>query len=454
MLAAQASLAAAAEVPVSTLTDEELERVLGYAAAVEARAASVRLAVLAEAEDRRLAEHAAATGTEAWAAGLTGSTRAVMAGGLWLAQLLRDTYAATREAFRDGSINEQQARVIVKAAETLPAKVTEEQRATAELGLVTKAISGTGPRGLRQAARRMLETVSSQLADEHEADQLEQEERRAEAETYLKLRDNADGTVSGKFTIPELDGQMLRAALERLSAPRRWHRNAAGRTVEDESLMGGMNWCQRLGHAFVEIIEHLPTTGHQPLAATLLVKMDYQHLVDGLASAGLDTGVNISPGQARRLSCECGITPVVLGGRSEVLDRGRTTRRHTQVQREVLALEHDSCAAEGCDRPFAWCEIHHPFAWADGGRTDLANGVPLCAYHHQRAHDDRFEVLYLPTGAVRFRACRTWARKRRHAAEAAEYAGIDFPTESDAASVPPRRGTANAAARAAACPVN
>jgi hypothetical protein len=445
LAAAQAALAAAAGVPLSRLGDADLERVLGCAAAVEAQAAAVRLAVLAEADARALAERAAATGTEAWAARLTGTTRAVMAGGLWLARLLRERYAATRQAFADGAINEAQARVIVKAAQTLPAGLTDAQRAAAEEGLLAKAVAGTGPRGLRQAARRMLETISAQLADQHEADQLETEERRAEAETYLRIWDNGDGTVSGRFTIPELDGQMLRAALERLSAPRRWHRDRAGQVVEDETLLGGLGWCERLGQAFTEIIEHLPTTGHHPLAATLLVTIDHQHLRDGLASAGLDTGIAISAGQARRLACEAGITPVVLAGPSQVLDRGRTTRLHTQAQRELLALTHHSCAAAGCDRPFAWCEIHHPHAWADGGPTDLANAVPLCGYHHRRAHDDRFTVLYQPDGTVRFRARRSWARTRRHANHTPEHTGTSFPPET---TTPPRRSDPRATAPA------
>jgi len=59
-------------------------------------------------------------------------------------------------------------------------------------------VAATGLRGLRQAARRMLDVVSKQLADQHEADQLEREEKRAEAETWMQLWDNADGTVSGR----------------------------------------------------------------------------------------------------------------------------------------------------------------------------------------------------------------------------------------------------------------
>ena len=69
------------------------------------------------------------------------------------------------------------------------------------------------------------------------------------------------------------------------------------------------------------------------------------------------------------------------------LDLGRERRLHTKAQRIALSGIHDTCAAEGCERPFAWTEIHHPESWARGGRTDLDNALPLCGWHRRRAHE-------------------------------------------------------------------
>jgi len=221
----------------------------------------------------------------------------------------------------------------------------------------------------------------------------------------LSLHETGDGTVVGRFQIPELAGQFLKTALERLSAPRRLGRNKNGQTVVDETVSGPtLSYSERLGQGFCELLEHLPSTGWGPAGgATLLVTMDYQHLLDGLAAAHLDTGIAVSPGTARRLSCEAGIVPAVLGGRSEPLDVGREMRLHTMAQRRGLSLIYATCAAEGCTRPFAWCEIHHPWPWADGGETSLKNGIPLCGWHHHRAHDPTYHVRYLESGEVRFR---------------------------------------------------
>ncbi len=391
-------------VPLGSLPGGEVESALAELAALEAQVAALRLAVLVEADRRRLAEVTGAADTSAWAARLTGSNRAVISGGLWLARRLEECYDHTRVAFARGQISVDQVRVIVKAADRLPAQVSAAQRAEPEAGMVAKAVGGLNPRRLRLAGRRMLERIDRELADRHEADPLEDEEERAEVETWLSLHDNGDGTFSGRFTIPELHGHLLRTALERLSAPRRLSRNKAGQPVVDDTLPGGadnLSWTERLGAAFCELLEHLPRNGHAPVGVTLLVGISLRRLRENLASARLDTGATVSPGQARRLGCGAGIVPVVLGGDSEPLDLGRERRLHTASMRRALSFRYDTCAAEGCERPFAWCEIHHPDPWASGGATSLDNAVPLCWHHHRRAHDRRYRIRYLGTGEVR-----------------------------------------------------
>ena len=77
---------------------------------------------------------------------------------------------------------------------------------------------------------------------------------------------------------------------------------------------------------------------------------------------------------------------------------GRSHRLYTRSQRRALSLLHHTCAIAGCTRPFAWCEIHHSWPWARGGPTDLDHAVPLCGYHHHRAHETRFDLRQRPDG--------------------------------------------------------
>lgn len=410
LTAARAELSAARGVPPTSLSTVELEEVVSELAALESQVAALRMSCAAEADARGVTARTADTGTDAWLARLTGEPREVMAGGLWVARLLQERYHHTRDALADGRLRLTQAKVIVRAAERAPTRVTDELRAAAEESLVAMA-TGEGTRSgrpmdarrLRQAARRMFaDLLPLEQVDRMEADLLGEDERRAESETWLMLHDNGDGTFSGRFTIPELHGHLLTRALEGLTAPRRLARDRAGQCLVDESAATTTR-AEHFGAGFCELLEHLPTTGHAPSSATLLVTLDLGHLLSGLGAARLDTGVRISAGEARRLACEAGIVPAVLGGDSVPLDLGRTRRLHSPHQRKALAIVHDTCAAAGCERPFAWCEIHHQkFSWGKGGPTDLDNGLPLCGHHHRRAHDPRWELRRHPTGEHRF----------------------------------------------------
>jgi len=412
MIAAARHLVAdGAAVPVGSLSDAELVEAIAELASLESQIAAWRLDLAAETHRRRLADEAAETGTDALLARLTGERREVLNGGLLLAELLRTKYAATRVAFAAGRLRPDQVRVIVRAAEHAPKEVTSDQLRVAEEALVARATGEASPTGtpmnagrLRQAARRMFETVSRELADRCEAAQLTTEERRAEGETWLSLHDQGDGTFAGRFVIPERHGHLLRSALQRLTSPRRLGRDRDGQQVEDHTLtgFGSMSWSEHNGAAFVELLEHLPTEGHGGNVASMLVTTSLDTLVHGVGAARLDTGVRISPSAARHLACGAEIIPIVLDGASVPLDLGRAKRLHTKAQRLALATVHESCAVAGCERPFAWCEIHHPHAWSKGGATDLANGLPLCGHHHRRAHDDRFDLRRHTTGDWRY----------------------------------------------------
>ena len=161
---------------------------------------------------------------------------------------------------------------------------------------------------------------------------------------------------------------------------------------------------QRLGQAFTELIQRypadrLPQAGG--LNATVVVLMDYDTLLSGLKAAKLDTGETLSPALARQLACEAGIIPAVLGGKSEVLDLGRSRRFHTKAQRIALTIEQGGCIEEGCDAAPALTQIHHPRPFAEGGETNR-DGWMLCPRAHRRAHDPRYTHERLPNGKVRF----------------------------------------------------
>lgn len=390
------------------LSDDDLGQALAGLARLESQVAARRLATLGEADRRRVADRTADTGTGAWAAGRTGETREVMGGEVLLEADLNSRFRYTRDALDAGAINLKQARVVVRAARQAPPEATEQQVADAEQWLVDQA-SGAGARSgrkvdakrLRQTARRMFARIDKDLALRHEAILLGREARDAEVLTYLRMGDTGRGTFKGDFEIPELHGHLLQQWFDRQLAPRRLSRDKDGQPVVDPTV-GNHNAGELRGQAFCELLEHLPADGYAANGITMLVTMELDRLLDGLGSARLDTGVSISAGEARRLSCNAGLVPVVLDGASRPLDLGRTKRLASDAQRRALASVHDSCGIDGCERPFSWCELHHLLAWVLGGRTDLEDLIPLCGHHHRRAHDDRFDLRRHPDGGWRF----------------------------------------------------
>ena len=112
-------------------------------------------------------------------------------------------------------------------------------------------------------------------------------------------------------------------------------------------------------------VKKLPKTGG--LNATVVVLMQLDTLEGRLKAAHLDTGESISPGAARRLACEAGIIPAVLGGKSQVLDLGRGKRFAAKHRRIVKTIEAGGCEVEGCDAPPGMAHLHHTERWVDGG---------------------------------------------------------------------------------------
>ena len=366
------------------------------------RIEALKLKVVAAADRAGAAAAAGFTGTDAWVARQTTTPRAVAARQVALATGLESGHEPTATALDAGLLSPAHAAVILRAARDLPTGVTSEQRAVVEAALVEQA-RRFDPDQLRRVARRAIETIEPdpQVVDAHENQLIRTEEEAAREKTSLTLHDNGDGTVTGRFTLPTLAAAILGKVIDTVTAPRRMrHRQDNG---SGEGLGRGWDWAHRRGLAFTEILEHLPTDHlHPKNTATLVVTLDHDTLAGALKTAHIDTGGTISAGEARRLACGAGLIPAVLDGPSTTLDLGRGSRLFSPAQRIAVGLRHDTCAADGCQRPYAWCELHHVIPWHHGGTTDLDNALPLCHQHHQWIHDDSYAHHRQPDGTIRF----------------------------------------------------
>ena len=105
-------------------------------------------------------------------------------------------------------------------------------------------------------------------------------------------------------------------------------------------------------------------------------------------------GPVITRATAQRWLCEADVCRLLMGPGSEVLDLGRTQRLFSAAQRKaIIKGQGGTCIWPDCDRPAGWLEIHHVHEWdRDDGRTDLANGVAACSFHHHRLHEGGFRI--------------------------------------------------------------
>jgi hypothetical protein len=365
-------------------------------ARLEERLHELRLRVLASADDVALEAGARSPGW--WLAHETRCWRGEAMAAERLAEALTSRWRQVQAALATGQVTRGQARVIVRALDELPDDLDAELRLKAEAHLLAEA-GHFDPQRLRVLGRKVLEVLAPDLAEEDERRRLEAEERAARPLTRLSLRVRGDGSTDIHIRVPDHVAARLRTYLESMTSPR--HHTAVG--ADDE--VSRLPYRRRLGEAFCALLERLPAKllpQHGGTATTVMVTIPFEQLVSGLGAADLGTGDRISSGQARRLACNAEVIPVVLGGKSEVLDLGRTRRVFSSAQRRAMAVRDRQCRTEGCTIPAAWCEAHHWKPWSSGGRTDLRGGLLLCPWHHHRAHDPAYDLSRLPSGDVRF----------------------------------------------------
>lgn len=370
------------------------------------RLQGVRLKVLAAASRSQAGDADGLVGAGAWVA------REARLGGAEAARSTRlasslESVPTAGDALVDGLISVQHVEIIAAATRQLPPDLSSVERHKVEAALTEQAKT-VDPATLRKTSKRAVEIAGRSIveADEHENRVVRTADEVALLKTRLVMHDNEDGTTSGHFTVPSFAGSILRKAVQQITAPRRAALRAAhedDRTwtkPEDHAA----DWPREYGLALVELLEHLPTDHlHAKVAATVVVTMGLDQLRGQLKVAGTDVGIDISAEKARQLACNAGIVPAVLGGRAVPLDLGRSTRLFSDAQRTALATTYDSCAAVGCDRPFAWSELHHQQPWQYGGNTDLDQAIPLCGSHHRKIHHPGYvhHITSKPGGAKR-----------------------------------------------------
>jgi len=246
---------------------------------------------------------------------------------------------------------------------------------------------------------RQVQGLARQVRDRLDEDGAEPRDAIRRGRRSLSLIPQPDGMVRLVWDMPPETAGLVRAGIDHLVGEQlRAARDQTAASLADTGVVDvdDRTLPQRRADAAEELLRHAITCdrpGGDHLAVTMVVRMTLDQLVDRLGDAQID-GIDphISATTARLLAAEANIIPAVLGGAGEVLDLGRARRLFSPAQRLALAEQYGGCAFPGCGHPPSYTDAHHIRWWSHDGPTDLANGIPLCSFHHHRIHDDGWDI--------------------------------------------------------------
>lgn len=350
---------------------------LRLAREAQSRVAALCSVLAAEAEQARAAEKTTGTPLKVWLGRQEPLSRSESAGVVHRARALA-ARPQVAEAAIAGRVSTQQARAITTLLDGLQASLDAPQLARAERLLVGWA-STMDARQLGAAAARVLAEVAPPDADELLERRLQAEAEAGRRNRHLRFWTDG-GSMCFEGSLPRVEGE---AWVALINAHTEAARRSAIKARDPLAVQPAIE--QRRADALISMIRSAsrakPVFGAG--TAKVIVTLDYDKLATGAAGAGLlGPGQQVSAGELRRLCCEAELIPVVLGGDSEVLDVGRSSRLVTPAIRVALIARDGGCVFPGCTVPAELCEAHHVVPWHLGGRTALNNLVLQCHSDH------------------------------------------------------------------------
>lgn len=290
------------------------------------------------------------------------------------AGLLGDT-PRLDDALGSGKIDTEHADTVASAASRLDDE-HRQQLVDRDEELAELASSRT-PEQFRSDVSKMVDEITNDDGASRDAQQ-------REAATFWMGQNKDTGMHWFRGELCPEDGNRLRKAIARRT-------NELIKRPE----FSGKRRDQIDAAAVVDLVTGARSTSPSKRSTTDAVVLIPYAVLSGDSSAGpaeYSDGTPMSAAAARRHACDANIIPVVLGGDSMPMDVGRERRLATPEQRHALRSMYRTCAIDTCDAHFDLCHIHHLLEWEEDGFTDLENLLPLCSFHHHKAHEGRWRL--------------------------------------------------------------
>jgi hypothetical protein len=240
------------------------------------------------------------------------------------------------------------------------------------------------------------------LRDRIDEEGIARREKERRDNRYLKRWIRPDGMYQGTFLLEPESGREVFSALDTIVAPRRGGPRfvddagkARAQTIIDDDRTDD----QLLADAFVEMLRLAVAAdpgeifGSRRPAVRVLVTA---RTLTGSGGHGYVEGDDqpISRETVDRHLCDTGIIGVKFDDEGQCVNVGREQRLFTPRQRVGIAARDGGCLIGDCSRAPSHCEVHHIDEWhRDRGRTDIADGVLLCRFHHLFLHNNHWQIV-------------------------------------------------------------
>jgi hypothetical protein len=195
-----------------------------------------------------------------------------------------------------------------------------------------------------------------------------------------------DGTHAVKAHLNQADGLAFKTELERLTEERFRYAKRCHDECEELAIPSRS---QLAGAALVEMARRSAARDLSETAAPRVELLVLFDLATGVARTA--DGTPIKPATLSEL-CTDAVWRAMWLDRGRPLAMGRRCRYGTPSQRIAVAIRDGGCIFPDCDRPAAWCHLHHVEHWEDGGPTDVDNLAMLCGFHHRVTHSAGWEM--------------------------------------------------------------
>jgi hypothetical protein len=326
-----------------------------------------------------------AASTVAYLRNVSGEGNGWAAERVLLGRALADRMPATANAWQSGAVGLGQASIIRKTISRL-----EDDLA----GEIDKVLAEAAPQLTPAQLAELGEVVKAAAAPE----QAEADAKADRAHQTLSISRTFDGRYRLDAWLDSEAGAEIAAALAEFTRPRDPNLSP----VEDPIAARRAEALHQLARHATPHAASCHGDSSSPSRHSLIVATTLEALQSGLGAADIQGHGTLTARAARRLACDWGIIPAVLGTDSEILDLGTRHRLATPLMRRHIALRDGGCLFPGCDRPPSFTEAHHRKHYIDGGPTEQKNLDSFCPFHHHLVHEGGWSYRILDATTLQF----------------------------------------------------